>query len=273
MPNISSQYILKFDGTHSKPAKDHLAVEEPLEFILNGKPLTVTMRTPGNDFELAAGFLLTENIIKKQSDLRVIRHCCVNAKKTKNENHENKVEITLKPHVSLDTRHLKRNFYTTSSCGICGKATIEAIRVSSQPLQDKITLPIEFFYFLPDLLKKHQTVFHKTGGLHAAALFNLKGKLEFLREDVGRHNAVDKVIGAALLNEQFPLSQRILLVSGRSSFEIMQKAIVARIPIVCAVSAPSSLAVELAKEFNATLIGFLRGNALNIYAGEQRVTS
>lgn len=281
--NITTQPILKVTGSIFKPYEDQLSLEEPLEIILNGTPIAVTMRTPGNDFELATGFLLTEGIIKSQSDLDTIQHCCKKSPPPTppprvgrvgegvKKNNENKVEVTLKPFVKVNTQHLKRNFYTTSSCGVCGKASIEAIRVRTERLDDIFTLPISFFYSLPDQLRKKQSVFEKTGGLHAAALFDLKGNLKYLREDVGRHNAVDKVVGTALLKEDFPLSNHVLMVSGRSSFEIMQKAVVARIPIICAVSAPSSLAVELAKEFNATLIGFLRGDHCNVYAGQHRI--
>lgn len=253
-------------------ADDQVAVEEPLEIQLaystpNGrmkKNIAVTMRTPGNDEELAIGFLFTEGIIKS-------RDAVLNVKSFSSD--KNKVLVTLVENIKPSLNSAVRNFYTTSSCGVCGKASIEAIRVP--PVypneKDSILIPADLLHSLPGLVRKQQRVFDDTGGIHASALFSDKGDLLLIREDVGRHNALDKIIGAAFLKGQLPLHQAILLLSGRAGFELVQKAMMAGIKIIVAVGAPSSLAVELAKECGITLIGFLRGEKFNIYTGWQRI--
>jgi len=246
-------------------ADDRLAVEEPLEIRLGRTPIAVTMRTPGHDQELAAGFLYTEAIIRCADDIATIAG--------PDRGLPNIVSIKLKPRVRFDPKRLKRHFYTTSSCGVCGKTTLEAIRVKTEPISSDFKAPLSLLYSLPERLQAEQETFEETGGLHASALFDETGRLLYIREDVGRHNAVDKVVGTALLENRIPLDRHILMVSGRASFEIMQKALIARIPIVAAVSAPSSLAVSLAREFNMTLVGFLRGRRCNIYAGRERIIS
>jgi FdhD protein len=254
-------------------ARDELVVEEPLEIELcygkNGstvsKAISVTMRTPGNDEELALGFLLTEGIIQYRG--QVAGTCILLT--------ENKVVVTLHENEVPLLQKAERNFYTTSSCGVCGKTSIEAIRTTSffKNAADEICLKVALFYQLEDELRKQQELFKSTGGLHASALFDLEGNFITLREDVGRHNALDKLIGAAFLNEDLPLSNKILLLSGRASFELVQKAAMAGIRIVAAVGAPSSLAVQLAEDTGITLIGFLRNKGFNIYSGEQRITA
>ncbi|HVW12171.1 MAG TPA: formate dehydrogenase accessory sulfurtransferase FdhD [Mucilaginibacter sp.] len=256
---------------------DALAVEEPLEIRLEYGPkenrqvknISVTMRTPGNDAELAAGFLFTEGIIRTREDILSAGHCFTGC----NENKENVIEVKLKEDVTPNLSNTERNFYTTSSCGVCGKASIGAIKTVSA-LRTSSTanaIAAEILCQLPETLKQHQQVFADTGGLHASALFDKKGSLLMVREDVGRHNALDKLIGASLKEGMVPLDQHILLLSGRASFELVQKAAMAGINIIAAVGAPSSLAVQLAEEFNITLIGFLRGNRFNIYSVENRV--
>ena len=244
--------------------EDRLAVEEPLEIRLGSSPITVTMRTPGHDQELAVGFLFTEGIIHSPHDIAAVTG--------PHRTLPNVVSIKLRRGLRFDRSRMKRHFYTTSSCGVCGKTTLQAIRVKSQPISSGFKVSLALLYTLPERLREEQETFEETGALHAAALFNEKGEIIYLREDVGRHNAVDKVVGAALLEKKIPLDRHILMVSGRTSFEIMQKALVARIPIVAAISAPSSLAVALAREFKMTLIGFLRGRKCNVYAGKERIT-
>jgi FdhD protein len=244
-------------------AEDRLAIEEPLEIRVNNSPIAVTMRTPGHDRELAAGFLFTEGIIHNANDIAAIT--------APRRGSPNVVSIKLGRGASFDSARVKRHFYTTSSCGVCGKATLQAIRVKTEPISSTFRIPLDLLYSLPARLREEQETFDETGGLHASALFDEKGRLLHIREDVGRHNAVDKIVGAALLEKNTPLDRHILMVSGRASFEIMQKALIARIPIVAAVSAPSSLAVSLAREFNMTLVGFLRGRKCNIYAGGERI--
>jgi FdhD protein len=253
-------------------ADDKLAVEEPLEIHVlyenKGMPIqkciSVTMRTPGNDEELGIGFLFTEGIIQKRDDVSEVSAIPFA---------DNKVLITLSGNKQPLLQKAERNFYTTSSCGVCGKSGIDAIRTVSPYKNDvdEICLQAGLFYRLDDALRKQQAVFESTGGLHASALFGMEGNFIILREDVGRHNALDKVIGAAFLNDQLPLSNAILLLSGRASFELVQKAVMAGIKIVAAVGAPSSLAVQLAEETGITLIGFLRNQRFNIYSGEQRI--
>lgn len=256
--------------------RDPVAVEEPMEIriqtVLDGRVSTqsvsVTMRTPGHDFELAAGFLFSEGILGGREDVREITYC-----QTGGLQEYNIVTVRLRDGVIFDPDLLNRNFYTTSSCGVCGKGSLEAVEVRGCNVIPDGTLSVEapLLPRLPELLLDGQKGFQRTGGLHAAGLFDSGGALETLREDVGRHNAVDKVVGHALLEDGVPLHDRILVVSGRTSFEILQKAVAAGIPAVVAVGAPSTLAVELARQFNVTLVGFARGLRFNLYAGEGRV--
>jgi FdhD protein len=255
---------------------DVLAVEEPLEIRLGPSgedfvPVSVTMRTPGHDFELAAGFLLTEGILTDPEQIRSISYCTDPA--VDGEQQYNIVNIALRPGVPFDRERLRRNFYTTSSCGVCGKASIEAIHVRGigPIVDDGFTVDAGVFPRLEEALRHSQSLFEKTGGLHASGLFDGEGRLLAIREDVGRHNAVDKLVGAAFLERKLPLRGRILMVSGRASFEIMQKAAAAGIPIVAAVSAPSSLACDVARAFGMTLVGFVRGSRFNIYAAPHRI--
>ncbi|MDB5118582.1 MAG: fdhD [Mucilaginibacter sp.] len=256
---------------------DSLAIEEPLEIRLEYGPadnrkvqnVSVTMRTPGNDAELAAGFLFTEGIVKQARDIANVDRCFIACA----ENKENVIQVSLTEQVIPDLKNMERNFYTTSSCGVCGKGSINAIRTVTSFSQeaDHNLVNAELLYELPDLLSHHQEIFTATGGLHACALFNLTGKLLLVREDVGRHNALDKLIGAALGNNWLPLNQSILLLSGRASFELVQKAAMAGITMIAAIGAPSSLAVQLAEEFGITLIGFLRNHRFNIYTAAHRI--
>jgi FdhD protein len=256
---------------------DSLAVEEPLEirlgFYENGKlvhrAISITMRTPGNDFELAAGFLFTEGIVKSPDEIADIKFCGAKL----SEASTNTVRVDLRNGIPVDLEKLKRHFYTSSSCGVCGKSSIAALNTGAKKLESK-EYPVfaaGVIHNLPEIARKAQSVFSSTGGLHAAALFDENGKLEILREDVGRHNAVDKLIGAKLVAGELPLADKILLVSGRASFELIQKAVMAQTPVLAAVGAPSSLAVESAKEFGMTLLGFVRDNRFNIYAGAERI--
>jgi FdhD protein len=252
---------------------DNLATEEPLEIRLENPQQTVavTMRTPGADFDLAAGFLYSEGIISKREDLQKISYC--GDRNLDEAQKYNLINVRLKEGLQPDLVALQRHFFTNSACGVCGKTSIEAIKIrgcSAIATEQKVSPAI--IYSLPDKLRSAQGLFAATGGLHAAALFDLKGQLIKLREDVGRHNALDKAIGSAFLADELPLSHCIAMVSGRSSFELLQKCIAARIPILCAVSAPSSLAVAVAKEFNLTLIGFLRGQRFNVYSGLERIS-
>jgi FdhD protein len=253
---------------------DYLATEEPLEIRLAGggrtERLAVTMRTPGNDFELAAGFLHGEGIVASREQVRKISYCTDPELDAAQQ--YNVVNVELAGDAWPDLRGLERHFYTSSACGVCGKASLDAIEVRGCALPPAGPLvDAEVLYGLPDRLREAQGLFESTGGLHAAGLFTPDGRLECLREDVGRHNAVDKLVGWALLQGELPLSDRILLVSGRASFEIMQKALAAGVPVVCAVSAPSSLAVDVAERFGMTLAGFLRGRRFNLYAGADRI--
>jgi FdhD protein len=252
---------------------DTLAAEEPLEIRVAGRPLTVTMRTPGDDFDLARGFLVSEGVVSADSDIVAIRYC---AGATANGvNTYNVLDVLLDDGVPAPNPSLERNFYTTSSCGLCGKASLEAVRTISKwhVDRDPLRLNAATIATLPDKLRAAQRVFDRTGGLHAAGLFDAGGELLCVREDVGRHNAVDKVIGWALDAGRLPLSGTTLMVSGRASFELVQKAVMAGVPALAAVSAPSSLAVDLAREMGLTLIGFLRGSSMNIYSGVQRIPS
>lgn len=257
---------------------DALAIEEPLEirleYTLDNQPqiqnVSVTMRTPGNDAELATGFLFTEGIISNIADIADVGYCFIACA----ENKENIIQVKLKDGVIPNLKDTERNFYTTSSCGVCGKGSINAIRTvgtySAQKSED-VFADSELLFALPDILRNSQQVFAETGGLHASALFSINGELLMIREDVGRHNALDKLIGASLRQDLLPLDNHILLLSGRASFELVQKAVMAGIKIIAAVGAPSSLAVELAAEFNITLAGFLRNRRFNIYTAGHRI--
>ena len=270
---IENIQIHKINAGEINETADKVAVEEPLQIQLEYstatgqmlKDIAVTMRTPGNDEELAAGFLFTEGIIKNADDISEIKHPHAD---------ENLVQVILKENMLPALGNIARNFYTTSSCGICGKASIDAVRTASQygEVKNNSCIPAPVFYALQNELKKQQKVFEDTGGIHASALFDAKGKFIMLREDVGRHNALDKIIGAAMLNNQLPLNNCILLLSGRASFELVQKAVMAGIKIIASVGAPSSLAVEMATENDVTLIGFLRDDRFNIYCGKERIS-
>ena len=259
-------------GSPPSRREDVLAVEEPLEIRVGGTALAITMRTPGHDFELAAGFLVSEGVIARSEHFGAARYCASAA--PDGENTYNVLDVTLGPGVAAPDPSLERNFYTTSSCGLCGKASIDAVRtLSVYPVRDdRLRIPAGLLVTFPDRLRAGQDVFDKTGGLHAAALFDgATGELLVLREDVGRHNAVDKVIGWAVTNDLLPLSGMVLMVSGRASFELAQKASMAGIPVLAAVSAPSSLAVELAVETGMTVVGFLRGNSMVVYSADERI--
>jgi FdhD protein len=263
----SVQKVTASDSVHTS---DFLAAEEPLEIRLGflqdskqvEKNISVTMRTPSNDSELAVGFLFTEGIISSYDQVNDV-----------NSPADNVVLVELKKNVSFDFKKLERNFYTTSSCGVCGKASIDAIRTIHQSKTSEETKPFDrsFLFSLPEKLRETQSVFEQTGGLHASALYNHDGKLIVLREDVGRHNALDKLIGYLLIDNLLPVKNSILLLSGRASFELIQKAAMADIKTVAAIGAPSSLAVELANEHDMTLIGFLKNDRFNIYSGSKRI--
>ncbi|MCW5251864.1 MULTISPECIES: formate dehydrogenase accessory sulfurtransferase FdhD [unclassified Streptomyces] len=251
---------------------DTLVAEEPLEIRLNGKPLAITMRTPGHDFDLAAGFLVSEGVLGAAEDLLNIVYCA--GATADGSNTYNVVDVRTAPGVPMPDITLERNVYTTSSCGLCGKASLDAVRTTARwPVADTPPLRLTpgLLAELPGRLRAAQRVFDRTGGLHAAALFTEDGELVDVREDVGRHNAVDKLVGRALRDGGLPLSRSVLLVSGRASFELAQKAVMAGVPVLAAVSAPSSLAVDLAVETGLTLVGFLRGGSMNVYAGEERL--
>jgi len=269
--------VIKITDNEEIATNDTLTIEEPLEIRLEYGPannrkiqnISVTMRTPGNDAELALGFLFTEGIIKQWEDVISVGHRYIACA----ENKENVIQASLNESVEPQLHNTERNFYTTSSCGICGKSSIDAIKTVSayncSVGQNKVSA--DLLYQLPDILQQHQKVFADTGGLHASALFDIEGNLLLLKEDVGRHNALDKLIGAAFNKKLLPLNQHILLLSGRISFELVQKAAMAGITIIAAVGAPSSLAVQLAKEFNITLVGFLRNQRFNIYTQPKRI--
>lgn len=246
--------------------QDSLAAEEPLEIRIGGRVITVTMRTPGNDTELAAGFLWTEGLIESPKQLLAVRQCGA-----EHQGCSNVVEIELQEG-AFRPESAERNFISTSACGVCGKASIDAVRSRNlcRPNANFSVHP-ELLCRLPDLLRERQEVFGRTGGLHAAAVFDSLGNLLAVREDIGRHNAVDKVVGWALLEGRLPLSDHAMLVSGRGGFEIVQKALAAGVPVLASVSAPSSLAVRLAREFDQTLVGFLRGRRFVVYAGGSRI--
>lgn len=263
-----------YEHSHSNE-DDLIAAEEPLEiqlvYFVDNQPIkkniSVTMRTPGNDKELVVGFLFTEGIIKSADQINLSNSFSHAASS------ENTVQIVLKEEVFVDLEKLERHFYTTSSCGVCGKSSIEAIKTVITPSENgpDIRIPYNLFYKLPAILQKQQEVFQSTGGLHASALFDLEGNFLVLREDVGRHNALDKLIGKMSLDVHLPLNKHILLLSGRASFELIQKAATAGIKVVAAIGAPSSLAVSLAQDCDMTLLGFLKDNRYNLYSGKQRV--
>ncbi|MER5484819.1 formate dehydrogenase accessory sulfurtransferase FdhD [Streptomyces sp. NPDC002812] len=251
---------------------DTLVAEEPLEIRLNGKPLAITMRTPGDDFALAVGFLASEGVLASASDVRAVTYCEGAAEDGTNT--YNVVNVQLAAGVPVPDITLERNVYTTSSCGLCGKASLDAVRTATRfpgLADDPVRVGARLLGELPDRLRAEQKVFERTGALHGAGLFSAGGELIDVREDVGRHNAVDKIVGRALQAGRLPLAGSVLLVSGRASFELAQKAVMAGIPVLAAVSAPSSLAVDLALESGLTLVGFLRGGDMNIYAGEERI--
>ncbi|MEU4714043.1 formate dehydrogenase accessory sulfurtransferase FdhD [Micromonospora purpureochromogenes] len=263
------------DGRAPVRRPDTLSVEEPLEIRVGPagpgrrRPLAVTMRTPGDDIDLAIGFLLTEGLIRSTEDVLTAQLCAG----AETPNTYNVVDVVLAPDVPEPTTDPSRNFYTTSSCGVCGKASIEAVRTRSPypVVDDPLTVRADVLAALPDRLRAAQRAFDRTGGLHAAGLFTAEGEPVVLREDVGRHNAVDKVVGWAVRERRLPLAGHLLLVSGRASFELTQKAWMAGVPLLAAVSAPSSLAADLAEEAGMTLVGFLRGRTMNVYAGGHRV--
>src|SRR3954471_12062789 len=263
--------VLRIRGAAHSTRPDTVAAEEPLEIRLGGSPLAVTMRTPGDDFDLVHGFLATEAVIRSADDIAGLRYC--NSVDEDGRNTYNVVDVDLAPGVQTPDTALDRNFYTSSSCGVCGKASIDAIRTrtSFDVAADPVRVPLETLLGLPDRLRAAQQVFDKTGGLHAAGLFTADGELVALREDVGRHNAVDKVVGDAVRGGRLPLAGHVLMVSGRASFELTQKAAMAGIPVLAAVSAPSSLAVELAADAGITLVGFLRVGGGNVYARPDRL--
>ena len=263
--------VLRLVSGRGLSRPDTLAVEEPLELRVGGRALTVTMRTPGHDVEFAHGFLLTEGVIGELDDVVVARYC--DSLDDAGRNTYNVLDVTLAPGTTPPDVGVERNFYTTSSCGVCGKASLDAVRLRSRygPSDDIVTVSPRTLLGLPGALRAAQRVFETTGGLHAAGLFTADGSLLVAREDIGRHNAVDKVLGWALLHGRIPASRRVLLVSGRASFELVQKAVMAGVPVLAAVSAPSSLAVDLAGDTGVTLVGFLRGESMNVYTGAERI--
>jgi FdhD protein len=270
VPAVGSteRVVVRVRGSEASTSIDHVAVEEPLEIRLAGMSLAVTMRTPGHDEELVAGFLHSERVITEADDLDVIAPYRAADDEA---NVGNVLNVLLARNADLARERLRRNFVASSSCGLCGKVTIDAIRAELPPVVSDLRVPAEIFARLERAMGRAQATFERTGGLHAAGLFDADGTLLVLREDIGRHNAVDKVIGHMLLARRLPLDRYILMVSGRASFEIMQKALMARIPMVAAVSAPSSLAVEMAAAAEMTLVGFVRAGGFNIYTGAERV--
>ncbi|WP_407562198.1 formate dehydrogenase accessory sulfurtransferase FdhD [Streptomyces sp. 184] len=253
---------------------DTLVAEEPLEIRVGGRAVAVTMRTPGDDFALAVGFLVSEGVLARRAELASVTYCAGAVEGAGGGNTYNVVDVRPAAGVVVPEVSLERNVYTTSSCGLCGKASLDAVRTATRwPVDaaDGVRLTPEVLAALPERLRAGQRVFDRTGGLHAAALFTASGELVDVREDVGRHNAVDKLVGRALQEDRLPLARTVLMVSGRASFELVQKAAMAGIPVLAAVSAPSSLAVDLAVESGMTLVGFLRGDTMNVYAGEHRI--
>ena len=268
--SVNLTRVSQWDDGNVERKDDYLAAEEPLEIRIGDQPLSVTMRTPGHDVELAAGFLFTEGLIQNREQILAIES--VEPITDDGVKRGNVIQAELVEEATPDFAKMRRHFFASSSCGICGKASIDAVRsrLLSAP-NPEFRVEAELLTSLPDVLRSSQDVFQRTGGLHAAALFDSSGGLLVVREDIGRHNAVDKVIGWALLDHRVPLGNAVLLVSGRGGFEIVQKALVAGIPILASVSAPSSLAVQLARELRMTLVGFLRGRRFVIYSGEDRI--
>jgi FdhD protein len=264
---IQEGRVLAVRGGQAAERQDVLAVEEPLEIRLAGYSVSVTMRTPGDDLDLAAGFLFTEGILRDPADVASMHHCPTDDP----ESAMNILNVNPVDPATVDPSRWQRNFFVTSSCGICGKASIETVRQETCPIASSLRVSASVLYGLSDGLRQAQSVFEQTGGLHAAGLFTARGELVVLREDVGRHNAVDKVIGHAFRSGMVPLSDYLLLVSGRASFEIVQKVLMAGIPLVAAVSAPSSLAVDLAQNAGMTLVGFLREGRFNVYSAPERI--
>jgi FdhD protein len=264
--------VLTLSPSGERRRSDALAGEEPLELRVDGTPLAVTMRTPGHDVELAHGFLLGEGVLGAATDVATARFCD-SARDEDGRRTYNVLDVALAPGVPPPAPGVARSVYTTSSCGVCGKASLDAVRLTTRfpPAADPVTVTPAVLSTLPDTLRAAQKVFAATGGLHAAGLFTAAGELLAAREDVGRHNAVDKVLGRALLDGRIPAAGCVLMVSGRASFELVQKAVLAGVPVLAAVSAPSSLAVELAVEAGVTLVGFLRGESMNVYSGQQRI--
>ena len=266
--------VLTLDAQQRRDVVDQLATEEPLEIRLTAggktQSVAVTMRTPGADFELAAGFLFSEGVVKRREEIAGISYCVdpnIDA-----EQRYNIVTVELSGAMP-ELEQFERHFTINSSCGVCGKATIEALHVRANPIEGDMRVSAAFIAELPPKMREAQRVFASTGGLHASALFNENGAVLALREDVGRHNALDKIVGWGILNDRLPLQKTVLLVSGRASYELVQKAVAAGIPIVCAISAPSSLAVETARAFNVTLCGFVRGEKCNVYSAPERITA
>ena len=278
--NQISRTVLKLRGGSAEERADVVAAEEPLEIRLqwqdssglHTKSIAITMRTPGDDFELAAGFLYGEGILESRDDVADVAYCL--DADIEEEQRQNIVTVTLRPGLDFDLSRLERNFYTTSSCGVCGKATLEALEVQGcDILGPGLEVPFATICALPQTLRKAQEVFETTGGLHAAGLFTPEGKLVALEEDVGRHNAMDKLVGTQFFENALPLEGHVLLLSGRCSFELVQKALRARIPVIASVGAPSSLAVDVAESFGITLCGFVRPDGFNVYTGAARIRS
>ncbi len=263
--SVASRIILKVRGERRVEAEDWVVVEEPLEIRVAGESLAVIMRTPGHDLELAAGFALTEGVVRSATEIGTLRHCS-----SEEGGPPNVVEIGLAPGASFDRERLRRNLMASAACGLCGKASLEALATQARPMSSRVRVGREVLKSLPERLLRSQDAFGRTGALHASGLFDAEGTLRVCREDVGRHNAVDKVVGRSILDEA-PLDDAILLVSGRTSFEILQKAAVAGIPIVCAISGPTTLAIETALAFNITLVNFLRGQGMNVASCPERI--
>ena len=276
MNKVGKAEILKIGEGAPVFRPDLIAVEEPLEirigFGKEGKreqrSISVTMRTPGHDFELALGFLFTENIISAYDEVVSIRYC---QDAGRQEERENVVRVELSPEVQIDFKKIERHFYTSSSCGVCSKTSIDAVKTGCPVLHSSLKVDESIIHQAPAILRREQQVFEYTGGLHAAGLFSQQGELIIMREDVGRHNALDKLVGAALVKQMIPLADYFVLVSGRASFELVQKSLMAGIPLMAAVGAPSSLAVALATDFNMTLLGFVRNLSFNVYCGRERL--
>ncbi|MBL6448016.1 formate dehydrogenase accessory sulfurtransferase FdhD [Fulvivirga sp. 29W222] len=276
MDRVDKAEILKVGERAPEIKPDLIAVEEPLEIRIGfgaeqqreQRSISVTMRTPGHDFELALGFLFTENIILSYDEVVSIRYCQGTGKQAEKEN---VVRVELSPSVQIDFKKIERHFYTSSSCGVCSKTSIDAVKTGCPVISSALKIDENVIHQAPDILRAEQRVFEYTGGLHAAGLFNKQGELMIMREDVGRHNALDKLVGTALVKQMIPLSDYFVLVSGRASFELVQKSLMAGVPLMAAVGAPSSLAVALATDFNMTLLGFVRNQSFNVYCGRERL--